>query len=100
MKEKTYTNEHGDEFFVEEMTRKEFIEWAVGTIEAINEFGSEDDRIYVEYKDGSVYDNLGGYGESGKFSKTGIAWGYIDNGSTYQIYGAYELDENMIPQAA
>lgn len=96
MKTKTYTNQYDEEIIVEELTRKEFIEWALGTIEAVEEYGSDDDTLWVEYKDGSHYSC--GYGTDGKFRKTNIEWGLISNGSTWQVFGEYELDENMVPQ--
>lgn len=96
MKTKTYMNQYDDEIIVEELTRKEFIEWALDTIETINECDSDDDTLWIEYKDGTHYSC--GYGPDGKFRKTNIAFGLISNGSTWQVFGEYELDENMIPQ--
>ena len=95
MQERTYTR-NGSEFIVEELTRKEFVEGALGTIEAVEEYGSDDDTLWVEYKDGTHYSC--GYGPDGTFRKTGIEWGLISNGSTQQVFGAYEVDENGIVQ--
>ena len=87
-----------DELIVEELTRKEFVEWALATIDAVEECGSEDDTLWVEYEDGTRHSC--GYGSDGRFRKTGIVWGCISNGSTQQVLGAYELDENGIVQKA
>ena len=92
---------NGDEFFVEVCdTQREFVEWALGDIEAIVEYHDEDARVYVEYKNGDVFDCMDGFETFGKFRKTGIAFGVIDNGSTQQVFGAYEVDENGIVQRA
>ena len=102
MEQKTYTR-NGDEFIVEELTRKEFIEWALGTIEAVIVFDSFDDTLWVEYKDGthyycSYFDCDSSDGREFKFRKTNIAFGLISNGSTQQVFGDYEVDENGIVQ--
>lgn len=103
MKTKTYTNQHDEQIIVEELTRKEFIEWALGTIEAVCQYDSQDDTLWVEYKDGTHYycdylDCDSSDSRTFKFRKTNIEWGCISNGSTWQVFGAYELDENMVPQ--
>lgn len=102
MKQRTYTR-NGDEFIVEELTRKEFIEWALGTIEAVAQYDSMDDTLWVEYKDGTHYycdyfDCDSSDGRVFKFRKTNIAFGLISNGSTQQVFGSYEVDENGIVQ--
>ena len=98
MEQRTYTR-NGDEFIVEECeTQKEFVEWALGDIEAIEEYHDEDARVYIEYKNGDVFDCMDGFETVGKFRRTGIAFGVIDNGSTQQVFGAYEVDENGIVQ--
>lgn len=85
---------NGETFIIEEMSRKEFIEWATGTIEGIEVYNSEDDTVWVEYKDGSHYSC--GYGDEGKFRKTNIEFGVISNAATQQVFGQYEVDENGI----
>lgn len=103
MKTKTYTNQYDEEIIVEELTRKEFVEWALGTIEAVCQYDSQDDTLWVEYKDGTHYycdylDCDSSDNRTFKFRKTNIEWGLISNGSTWQVFGEYELDENMVPQ--
>lgn len=98
MNTKVYANEYGDEFIIEELSRKEFIEAALSGIEAIEEYGDDDSHVYVVYKDGSVLDCLNGFETKGRFRKTGIKFGCVDNGSTQQVFGVYEVDENGIVQ--
>ena len=102
MQERTYTR-NGGEFIVEELTRKEFIELALETIEAVEVFESMDDTLWVEYKDGTHYccdyfDCDTSDSRTFKFRKTNIVFGLISNGSTQQVFGAYEVDENGIVQ--
>lgn len=108
MKAKTHRYEiDGEQYeaIVEECSRKEFIEWALGTIEAVIVSESFDDTLWVEYKDGthyycSYFDCDSSDSRTFKFRKTNIVFGLISNGSTWQVFGDYELDENGIPQRA
>lgn len=59
------------------------------------EFIGEDDSLYLLYKDGSSYiltNNI----EIGSYKKTNIKAVVIDNGNTYQVYGDYNLNDDMI----
>ena len=102
--QRIYINEHGDEFIVEECTRKEFVQivaWAVEDIYWANKCGCDPDpdtSIWVEYKDGSVFSWNDFCGAEGKWRKTNIVWGLVSNGSTWQVFGEYEMDGNGIPQ--
>ncbi len=97
MNQVTYYNEFGDEVYVAECSRKEFVELAIETIEGIEDFHDEDSRVYIEYKDGSIFDCMYGFPTQGKFKKNNIAFGCIDdNGHVQEVYGDYKLDENFL----
>lgn len=106
METKTYAYDYRGidmEAIIEEMTRKEFIESAQWTIEGIRDYHDPDSSLYVEYKNGSWFhmQDFDGYIDisgDAKWRKSNIAWGLISNGSTWQVFGDYELDENGIPQ--
>lgn len=103
METKTYTSEHGEKTTVKELTRKEFIERALNTIEAVCQYDSLYDMVWVEYKDGTHYccdyfDCDSSEGRTFKFRKTNIVWGIISNGPTWQVFGEYEIDGDMIPR--
>lgn len=59
------------------------------------EYISEDDSLYVLYKDGSSY-ILTSSIEMGIYKKTNIKSIVIDNGNTYQVYGDYYLNDDAI----
>ncbi len=54
-----------------------------------------EDSLYILYKDGSCY-ILDRHIEIGRYKKTGIKSVVIDNPNTYQVYGRYNLNDNMI----
>ena len=99
MTTKTYYNEELEcEVNVEEMNRAEALEYAFDWEEAIkNANYSTEMSIYIEYKDGSYYSNIDG-DISGKLRKTNIKAIILDDGYEYYIYGAYEMNENLIPE--
>lgn len=103
MKAKTYTTNYGT-VLVEECTRKEFAELA-GELFSYFEFADSlgievDQTLSVDYHDGkNLY--CGDYiGIEGSFRRNGIAFGFIDNGSTYMVTGQYSIDENGILERA
>lgn len=96
MTAKVYRDEFGDEVTVEEMTRKEAIEYVedwIGNIECVPY--STDLYIWVEYNDGSFYKNYDGDVE-GVFKKRNIRGVILDDGYEYYVYGEYTVDENLI----
>jgi hypothetical protein len=99
MTTKTYRdNELDCEIMVEEMNRKEALEYAKDWFETIKTATySTDMSIYIEYKDGSYYSNIDG-DESGNFKKSNIKAIILDDGYEYYIYGDYEMTENLIPE--
>ena len=100
MKQVIYRDEEfDDEIFVEEMTLKEAIEYAVDWYNGLKEMpeGYANMYMYIEYKDGSIYSNSDG-DEDGRFKKTGIKSMVLDDGYEYYIYGKYTMNENLIPE--
>lgn len=101
MTSKTYFDEYTEcEIFVEEMGRKEALEYAKDFIDAI-EFAdyTTDMSVYVEYKDGSFYHNLDG-DIDGTFKKSNVKAIILDDGSEYYVYGKYTMSDIMIPEVA
>lgn len=99
MKTTAHKSSFGD-IIVEECSRREFAEIALGTIEAIEEWDDEDSSVYVLYKDGREFTCSTACGTEGKFMKTNIAFGCICNPSTYQVLGSYTVGEDGILNAA
>lgn len=104
MKTRTYFDEYTEcEITVEEMNRKEAIQYALDFIDGLetaHSLGySTDNYVYVEYKDGSYYSNSDG-DEFGTLKKTNIKNIILDDGYEYYIYGSYTMSENMIPEVA
>lgn len=92
--------ELNSEISVEEMNKKEGIEYATEFVNGIkNANYSTEMSVYVEYKDGSTYINIDGE-EDGKFKKRNIKSIILDDGYEYYIYGAYIMTENLIPEVA
>lgn len=100
MKAKTYQHEHG-EIIVEECTRKEIKEAINEALFAIRVFEDTDTAVSIKYKDGSTYeeDYFTGY-PSGRTKMTNIIFAVVDNGSTYQVFGKYTIDNNGIIECA
>lgn len=102
---RTYFDEYTEcEIQVEEMTRKDAIQYAEDFIEGIETsrrcgFYNSDINIYVEYKDGTCYINQDG-DIDGTFKKTNIKVIIMDDGYEYYIFGKYTMNENMIPEVA
>ncbi|MCQ2602365.1 MAG: hypothetical protein MJ193_00415 [Clostridia bacterium] len=101
---KTYFDEYTEcEITVEEMSRKEALQYAIDFIDGIETAGilgySSDTSVYVEYKDGSCYINIDG-DVSGTLKKQNIKAIILDDGYEYYIYGEYKMNENMIPEVA
>lgn len=103
MKAKTYTTNYGT-ITVEECTRKEFIEYAseiVDYFEFADSLGiATDQTLSIDYHDGKSLYCGDYYGIEGTFRKGGIAFGFIDNGSTYMVTGKYTIDSNGILERA
>ena len=99
MKTTTYISLASDKTVVEELTRDEFVECAMAAVEAIG-LGSDDDTLWVEYRDGSHCAFGYGCDPVGAFRRRGISWGLSSNGSTQQVFGSYAVDENGIVQRA
>lgn len=104
MTTKTYYNEELDcEVMVEEMNKTEALEYAkdwIDGIETATKGGwSTDTSVYVEYKDGRYYCNIDG-DVTGTFRKTNIKAIILDDGYEYYIYGAYKMNDNLIPEVA
>lgn len=103
MKTKTYATNHGITI-VEECTRKEFAELAcelVSYFEFSDSLGIlTDQTLSIDYHDGKSLYCGDYYGIEGSFRKGGIAFGVIDNGSTYQVTGNYTIDDNGILERA
>lgn len=100
-KTKTYEISYrgmAQEFIVEELTRKEFIEIALETIDGIEEWGDEDSSVYVLYKDGREFMCSCGSETVGKFMRSNIQCGVIVNSATQQVFGQYLVDENGLVQ--
>ena len=103
MKTKTYITDYGT-ITVEECTRKEFAGFAselVSYFEFADSLGiATDQTLSIDYHDGkSLYCN-DCYGIEGTFRKGGIAFGFIDNGTTYMVTGKYTIDSNGILERA
>lgn len=103
MKLRKYEREYGV-VLVEECTLKEFVDAAFEMLD-YGEFADSlgivvDGSVWIEYKDGSTCSFFDGYGKEGKFKSSRIRFGIIDNGSTYQVYGKYVVDENGVVQKA
>lgn len=114
MKAKTYQREYG-EVIVEECTRKEFVELAQ---ELVNEarywenmadlagldyadyYAELDMAMTITYKDGSICTYHDGFGIEGKFRRAGIVYGEISNSCTYQVFGEYTVNEDMVVEPA
>lgn len=104
MKTKIYKTIYDGEIIVEECTRKEFIELAkdfVDNMDWCESLGIEnDDTLYIDYKDGRSFSYYQWLGTDGKFMVSNIDFGVISNSCTYQVTGAYEIDENGILERA
>lgn len=97
MKQLTYIR-NGEEFIVEELNRKELkwhAEWFIEDWSGMER--DFDDVLHIEYADGSCF-HLADDGCEGRYRKTNIVFGLITNGSTQQVFGAYEVDDNGIVQ--
>lgn len=79
-----------NEQIIEDCTLKEIKEIIMQDFIENRGYLSEDESLYIEYKDGSYY-YLCSDGEDGKFKKTGIKKVVIDNAETYQIYGHCDM---------
>lgn len=103
MKAKTYSTNYGT-ILVEECNRREFAELAselVGYFEFADSLGiATDQTLSIDYHDGSSLHCGDYYGIEGNFRKGGIAFGFIDNGSTYMVTGKYTIDSNGILERA
>lgn len=100
MKTTTHKSNFGD-IIVEECSRREFVEIALDTIEAIEEWDDDDSSVYVLYKDGREFICSLERGTDGcKFMRTNIVFGCICNPSTYQVFGSYTVNEDGILNAA
>lgn len=103
MKNQIHHFDEDSEIIVERYSIREGIKLAIETIESIEyciDAGYKfiDSSVYIEYKDGSYYNNCQG-DISGAFRKSGIKAIIIDcEGCCYQIAGKYMMDENHIPQ--
>lgn len=91
---------NGEEFIIEELTRKEFKELAEWFIDDMASMAiSSDDTLFIAYSDGTtLYVDDGNF--DGRYRKTGISFGLITNGSTQQVFGRYAVDENGMVQMA
>lgn len=100
MKAKTYQREYG-EVIVEECTRKEIKEAINEALFAIRVFEDMDATVSIKYKDGSTYeeDYFTGY-PSGPTKLTNIVFAAVDNGSTYQVFGKYTVNDDMVVEPA
>lgn len=103
MKVKTYQREYG-EVIVEECTRKEFVELAgefVDNAEWCDSLGiAVDDSLYIDYKDGSNFSYFDYLGFAGMFKTSRISFGVISNSATYQVFGKYTVNEDMVVEPA
>lgn len=103
MKTKTYKREFG-EIIVEEFARGEFVELAkefVDNAEWCDSLGIElEETISIDYKDGTSYSYHDWVGHEGRFKVSGMKFGVISNPCTYQVFGAYRVDENGILERA
>ena len=102
MKAVKYYDEYTEcEIMVEEMSRKEALEYACDFIEGIELSDylnqSSDMSVYVEYNDRTYYHNING-DITGNFKKRNIKAIILDDGYEYYIFGNYIMDENVIPQ--
>lgn len=100
MKAKTYQREYG-EVIVEECTRKEFVDLAQDLVNEARYWDSAlDMAMFIAYKDGTSCTYHDGFGIEGKFRRTGIVFGEISNGCTYQVFGKYTVNEDMVVEPA
>ena len=105
MKAKTYQREYG-EVIVEECTRKEFVELAQELVNearywgGVHGYAELDMAMTITYKDGSICTYHDGFGIEGKFRRTGIVYGEICNSCTYQVFGEYTVNEDMVVEPA
>ena len=91
------------EITVEEMSRKEALEYAcdfINGIEYSNKVGQTSDMsVYVEYNDGTYYHNIDG-DITGSFKRKNIKAIILDDGYEYYIFGDYTMSEYFIPEVA
>ena len=87
---------------VEECTRKEFLDLAA---EAVDYLGLADSlgiatdlTVYIEYSGSTLYAS-DGYGVQGRFLKKNMVFGVIDNGTTYQVFGEYTVNDLILESA-
>lgn len=79
---------------IEECDRREFLDFAEELIDyAKHDCNPCDTTMTIRYKDGSTCYVSDYYGIDGRFRKTNIVFGVIDNGSTQQVFGRYVVDE-------
>jgi len=78
----------GGQIFEMFSSRKEALEW-IGYYDFDNM--PDDDSIFVQYKDGTIFAAGFNGGAEGTYKKFNIKTVIIDNGSTTQLWGAYRL---------
>ena len=80
---------------------KEAIEYIIDCYIENKDYLTDDQALYIEYKDGSSYILTASW-EEGKFKRTGIKTMIEDNETCYVVYGKFqtvkmdeELDDTM-----
>lgn len=89
---------------VEECSRKEFLELAAEAVDYM-EFADSlgiatDQTVYIEYRNGSTLYASDYYGVQGRLMKKSMVFGLIDNGTTYQVFGEYTVNDDLILESA
>lgn len=89
---------------VEECSRKEFLELAAEAVDYM-EFADSlgiatDQTVYIEYRNGSALYASDYYGVQGRLMKKNMVFGLIDNGTTYQVFGEYTVNDDLILESA
>jgi hypothetical protein len=74
-------------------TQSEAVEMIKDCFKNNKEWLSDDDTLYIRYKDGSSYYLSEGI-EEGSFKRIGLELVIISNGSTNQLFGTFEIVQN------
>lgn len=98
MTDRHYTDEYGDAIIVEEFeSLKECKEMIKMCFTENVDYIGQDDYLFILYKDGT-YTTHEALLDGQRIKLTNIKAVIIDNSMTYQIFGDYYMDENIIPQ--
>lgn len=73
----------------------ESLKEAMETVKQYMDCTMEDIRIFIEYKDESIF-FMTDTEKEGKFKTSNIKHIHINNGMTVQVYGKYEIQKNDV----